>query len=199
MPLFLNIDEGNTRIWIWKIDGSEDLLLKSLPINFQKELMFIKAPLARLHYVSTRYLLKNYAKINSIHKDANGMPITGKKNEFISITHDNDFSAVAFSLKKVGIDVQEVTGKIKRIANRFVHKEDKININDEYRVLTLIWAAKEAVFKYLQKTGVVFKEELKIIQTGEDSLKAFFLRENEEEIIPLKFCTFDNYFLVYTT
>lgn len=198
MPLFLNIDEENTRIWVWQIDGSEGSLQKSLPLNFQEGLTLIKAPLARLHYLSTRYLLKNYAKVNFIDKDANGMPITGKENEFISISHDNDFSAVALSLKKIGIDVQEVTGKINKIASRFVHKEDKTYIKDEEMSLTLIWAAKEAVFKYLQKTGVVFKEELKINQTGEDSLEAFFLRENEEEKILLKFCTFDNYFLVYT-
>lgn len=198
MPLYKNITEEFGQIWVWKLDNSEESLVSDLPYLFQKQLKEITYKTTRLHFISTRFMLSKYANCNFIFKSENGVPKTKAKGDFISISHDNSYAAVANSNKKIGIDVQELSDKVIKISSKFVHFEDSTFFEDEVQHLTLIWAAKEALYKYLRKTGVVFKEELKITQVDAFELLGEYLVKNECENVRLKFLTFEDYILVYT-
>jgi phosphopantetheinyl transferase (holo-ACP synthase) len=52
--------------------------------------------------------------------------------------------------------------KIERIATRFLHDQESFALQGEGIIekLTLIWTAKEALYKALKKKGIIFSEQL---------------------------------------
>lgn len=199
MSLFLNINEDFGDIWVWKITNSDAGLVKKLSQTNQNLAQNIRHPLAFLHFVTTRYILEHKGGVSALEKTKTGIPITLQKDEFISITHDDEFSAVAKFSKKVGIDIQKKTPTLYKIKERFINNNDSTFYNnDELTHLTIIWAAKEALFKYLRKEEINFKKCFKITQVKENQLNASFRKNKEHEDISMKFITFDNYILVYT-
>jgi phosphopantetheinyl transferase len=84
----------------------------------------------------------------------------------ISITHSHQFSAIILSDEVVGIDIELQREKIIRIADKFADTEFSYlepNEKIEYiRKLTVIWGAKEAIFKIRNEKGISFKDHIKV-------------------------------------
>ena len=69
----------------------------------------------------------------------------------ISISHDGDLLAVALSYGSIGLDIQSVDDRVWRIKERFLNDVEKRWVeasHDPHASATLVWASKEAVFKY---------------------------------------------------
>jgi phosphopantetheinyl transferase len=102
--------------------------------------------------------------------DEFGKPHLHSKNrhtEFteVSITHSHHFSAIIVSNEAVGIDIEMQREKILKIAHKFVNDEElerqqKIDINDYIKKLTVKWGAKEAIFKIKNEKGISFKDHI---------------------------------------
>lgn len=84
----------------------------------------------------------------------------------ISITHSHEFSALIISDETVGIDIELQREKILRIADKFTNSEflylEPEKLQDYIRKLTVIWGAKEAIFKIRNEKGISFKNHIKI-------------------------------------
>jgi len=89
-------------------------------------------------------------------------PYLGEQlNTFISISHSKNYCAFGTSSKELGIDIEEMSPRIERIAERFVNSDEKQFISEEcVRDLTKLWTMKEAMFKLNNRTGIDFKTEL---------------------------------------
>lgn len=102
---------------------------------------------------------------NDLHYDEFGKPYFDCHN-YISITHSHNFAAIIVSHETVGIDMELQREKILRIADKFVDGEfDYLNpdILEEYlKKLTIIWGAKEAIFKIRNEKGISFKDHIKV-------------------------------------
>jgi 4'-phosphopantetheinyl transferase len=117
---------------------------------------------------------------HELHYDEFGKPYFDCHN-YISITHSHDFAAIIISDETVGIDMELQREKILRIADKFVDTENSYlsknsetqNIADYIRELTVIWGAKEAIFKIRNEKGISFKDHIRI--------DAFSLDENQTE------------------
>ncbi|MCX6351165.1 MAG: 4'-phosphopantetheinyl transferase superfamily protein [Bacteroidetes bacterium] len=68
------------------------------------------------------------------------------------------------SNKNVGIDIQEYTPKIERIAAKFVNKEEwkMIRLDLQKEQLHLVWGAKESMYKLYGKRKVDFRGHMNI-------------------------------------
>jgi phosphopantetheinyl transferase len=66
----------------------------------------------------------------------------------------------------VGIDIELQREKILRIADKFTNSEflylEPEKLQDYIRKLTVIWGAKEAIFKIRNEKGISFKNHIKI-------------------------------------
>jgi len=97
-------------------------------------------------------------------------------DKYISITHSHNFSAIIVSNKTVGIDIELQREKIIRIADKFVDEEfgylDKNDLDSYIKKLTVIWGAKEAIFKIRNEKGISFKDHIKIKSFRLDDTKA---------------------------
>ena len=193
MPLQVNkLFFNNINVSIWRIDETEDFLISNLDLSTKckKRLNSIKSPSYRKQFLSVRTLIKyNDIDLNDLFYDSNGAPFL-KNNLNISISHTNNYSAIALSKNPVGIDIQDYREKILSIRDKFIN-EFEIELIDTHSVndLTILWSIKESIYKIYKKQGLNFKKNIivqKITKDFEDSLslvndmdkKTFFKSKN---------------------
>ncbi len=175
MPLFYqqNIN-ATTRLAIWKIEETEDFFAGTVPL--QRE---ITHPHKRLQHLAARYLLR-YLFPGFPYEDiliaSTRKPFLANEQYHFSISHCGDFAAaIVSSSNRVGIDIEIPTAKVVKIANKFLHEQEQIEFgvgNSDSTVgqltdqpinqLTLLWSAKEAIFKWWGNGEVDFSEMIRL-------------------------------------
>jgi 4'-phosphopantetheinyl transferase EntD len=179
MPLIKTIHfNSSTKIFVWKITESFNRLNDEVQLNDKNRLRLagMKSELHQRGFLSVRKLLQE-AGYNDLdlYYDEFGKPHL-KDDKYISITHSHNFSAIIVSNETVGIDVELQRDKIIRIANKFVDKEfsylDKNDSESYMKKLTVIWGAKEAIFKICNEKRISFKDHIKVKVFEIDDLKA---------------------------
>ena len=169
MPLYKTIRVNDfTKVLVWKIDESlEDLTMGiKLTERSKKRVEAMKSVLHKQGFMSIRQLLKQagYADTDVFY-DAFGKPHLKDKN-YLSISHSFTFTAIIISKKKpVGIDVEKQRDKIVKIAHKFTPIEEYNTIaNHEALVskLTVVWGAKESLYKIYGKKKLRFLHHIYI-------------------------------------
>jgi phosphopantetheinyl transferase len=167
MPLYKTIIHNtNTSIFIWKIEESFNDLLRDVYLTkySSKRLDAMKSELHQRGFLSVRYLLKEagYAD-EDIYYNENGKPHL-KDGKHISISHSYHFSAIIISNMEVGIDIEKNREKIKIIQNKFVNFERGFIYKEDNYIeqLTVIWGAKESLYKIYPYGGLTFKNNIDI-------------------------------------
>ncbi len=88
----------------------------------------------------------------------------------LSISHSKNYCAIAYGEGEMGLDIEEIDGRIERISSRFLNESEHIFIGKHQQLdLTKIWTMKEAMFKLNPRTGIDFKTEL-LIETKEGTV-----------------------------
>lgn len=203
MPLFRTIKHSaNTSIYIWKIDESKAALLKEVQLT-EKSSARIEGMQSEIHqkgFISVRHLLKvaGYSD-NDLFYTSDGKPHL-KDGKRISITHSFGFSAIGISNCSIGIDIEKNREKIIKIAPKFVDKEynykDKKNLVE---FLTVIWGAKESMYKIHPDGGLLFKKHLPIkdFSLKDKQTTGWINKDPYFEQYNIYFQTFESYSLVY--
>jgi len=195
MPLFKTIQfSSTTQILVWKISESYEELYDAIILNDKNSIRLagMKSQLHQRAFLSVRKLfqLAGYSDFD-LYYDQFGKPnLTDGK--YISITHSHDFSAIITSNETVGIDIELQRDKIIKIADKFCDTEFQFlnpdNKEEFIRKLTVIWGAKEAIFKIRNEKGISFKDHIKV---------SLFDLNNEEAIAELHFNNLVKDFNIY--
>jgi len=169
MPLYKTIKiNSNTKILIWQITESYQELFDTVILN-ESNAIRLKGMKSEIHqraFLSVRKLFQEagYSDFD-LYYDEFGKPHL-HDGTYISITHSHQFSAIILSEIAVGIDLELQRDKIIRIADKFVDSEflflEKEKNQEYIRKLTVIWGAKEAIFKIRNEKGISFKEHIKV-------------------------------------
>lgn len=169
MPLYKTLTpDSQTTVKIWKITESFDELMTSIELRdvCMTRVMGMKSELHRRGFLSVRHLLAEFGYTDfDLYYDENGKPHL-KNGKHISITHSFEFSAVAVSDGLIGIDIEKQREKIGVIAHKFVEYEfDYLKEEDsEYvRKLTVIWCAKESLYKLFATPGLSFLQHCLVL------------------------------------
>lgn len=169
MPLYKSIVvNSQTTVKIWKIDESYTTLfqpLKLKPDNLER-VSNMKSEIHQRGFLSVRHLLREFGyRDEDLYYDDNGKPhLTDGKQ--ISITHSFNFSAVIVSDTLVGIDIEKQREIITHIAPKFVDYEFKYldRTDSNYmKMLTVVWCAKESLYKLYGTPGLSFKQHTLVI------------------------------------
>ena len=167
MPLYKTFTpKSDTQVYVWKIEASFEELSKDMELseNSMDRLAHMKSELHRRGFLSIRHLLKEAGYTDhDLYYTENGKPHL-KDGKCISITHSFNFSAIIISPHEVGIDIEKNREKIKIIQHKFVNFERGfINPDDCYiEQLTVIWGAKESLYKIYPHGGLTFKNDIDI-------------------------------------
>jgi phosphopantetheinyl transferase len=204
MPLYKTIKPNNhTTIYVWKIDESFDELSENIPLTDRSNnrLLSMKSELHQRGFLSVRHLLKkaSYSDFDLFY-NSNGKPhLTNGKH--ISITHSFTFSAIAISDKEIGIDIEKNREKIKIIQHKFVNFERGFIHNDDDYIqqLTVIWGAKESLYKIYPHGGLTFKNDIDInsFQISDKKTTGYIKVKDWDKNYDIRFEQIDGFTLVY--
>lgn len=169
MPLYKTITlNSSTQILVWEITESYQELFEAVVLNESNSnrLNAMKSEMHQRAFLSVRKLFQEAGYTDfDLYYDEFGKPHL-HDGKHISITHSHQFSAIILSDEVVGIDIELQREKIIRIADKFADTEFSFLKPDEkteyIRKLTVIWGAKEAVFKIRNEKGISFKDHIKV-------------------------------------
>ena len=138
--------QQTTKVLIWKIEESIADLRQgiSLSENSSTRLQSMKSELHQKGFLI-------YDEFGKPHL---------KDGKFISITHSYTFSGIIISETcPVGIDIEKQREKILKIAPKFTPFEEYktiANVDALVRKLTIVWGAKESLYKIYGKKKLLF-------------------------------------------
>ena len=174
MALFYqhNINE-TTRLAVWAIEEEEDFFLAKVPISRN-----IVHPHKRLQHLAGRYLLQwifpGFPYDEILIADTK-KPFLPNEQYHFSISHCGNFAAaIASRNQRVGIDIEISTPRVFNIVHKFLSEKERQdfgltadnvssilqNITPNSQLPTLLWSAKEALFKWWGWGDVDFSKML---------------------------------------
>ena len=194
----------NSKLLIWKIEETFEALADGIDLttHCQNRVDGMKSDLHRRGFMSVRHLLAEVGYTDfDLFYDTEGKPHL-KDGKHISITHSYTFAAIIISDIEVGIDIEMQRNKIIRIANKFTPLEEYRTLaNDDaiIRKLTIVWGAKEALYKSFAHPGVSFLENIYVddFRLDATSTTAKVEIENRKEVYKVDFEEFEGFTLVY--
>ncbi len=168
MPEVQIITDNDVRYGVWQNVESDDFFLNNLKLyNLeQQEVAALKAR-KKSEWLCSRYLLDqvtDHRLSGACLKDTFGKPYIDGSQDFISISHTFDFTAVIVSRKVCGIDLQVMVPKILTIGPRYISDREMTFIpeNNKLHYYHVIWGAKEAMYKCYGTKELDFKNQLVI-------------------------------------
>ncbi len=158
----------NTFLLVWKI--TEDVeTLNNLLINLTDTQT--TSPKHSLHWLASRACLTTHFGLDAIiviKKDIFNKPsmlVNGEKYH-LSITHCSNYAAVMFSkYRNVALDLEKVDDRITRVAHKFINGAEAEMLEDSKNLIhqqTLIWSAKETLYKFYGVKELDFKMHMTI-------------------------------------
>jgi 4'-phosphopantetheinyl transferase len=206
MPLYKTITVNNlTKVLIWKIEESFEELAAGIQLTdkSQERLDSMKSELHQRGFLSIRHLLKEVGlSDNDLVYDEFGKPhVTNGK--YISITHSFTYTGIILSDKvPVGIDIEMQRDKILKIAHKFTpFQEYKTIANHSALIskLTIVWGAKESLYKIYGKKKLRFLEHIYIedFLFEEERTTGTINYEQETGTYQVHFLEFDGFTCVY--
>lgn len=205
MPLYktITVDEL-TKVFIWKVEESLEWLSKGIVLteHCQKRVDGMKSELHRRGFMSIRHLMAEAGyQDHDLYYDDHGKPHL-KDDKYISITHSFNFTAIIISNKDVGIDIEKQREKILKIANKFTPLDEYHTLANEealIRKLTIVWGAKESVYKVIAQPGVGFLQHINVTDFDfDDSKTTTHVRYNGiDDWFDVSFLEFENFTCVY--
>src|SRR5579859_2571978 len=177
MPLFYqhNINES-TRLGIWHIQEPESFFLEKVPLKRD-----VTHPFKRLQHLAGRYLLPFLFPdfpLEEIRIADTRQPFLESERYHFSISHCSHFAAAIVSSDfRVGVDIELITPRIGLVAPKFLNEDEIHFLNEDYtrfleqwgleekvrrEFLTLIWSAKEALFKWYGRGELDFKKHMQL-------------------------------------
>ena len=168
MPLYKTITvNATTIVHIWKIEEDINTLSRNIKLtdHCQNRLEGMKSELHQRGFMSIRHLLAKAGYTDfDLYYDKNGKPHL-HDGKHISITHSYTFTAIIVSDQPVGIDIEKQRDKILRIAHKFTPIEEYYtltNADARMRKLTIVWGAKESLYKLYSQEGLSFLKHIDV-------------------------------------
>lgn len=202
MPIFFQHPVSDTtRLGIWKIEETEEFFKGNVPQHRD-----VTHPHKRLQHLAGRFLLQflfpdfpyELIKIADTKK-----PFLPNEQYHFSISHCGDYAAAIVSKdKRVGIDIEIQVKKISKIQHKYLSDEERSIFNiqlpdPDYKMLTLLWSAKEAVYKWFGDGEVEFIEHIRLkkLHEGNETINCFFAKTNQE--LNIHYRKFDHLLLTW--
>ena len=154
----------NTDIYLWKITEDFNTLFRQVQLKDVSlaRLEKMKSESHQKGFLAVRMLLQHVGHSDlDLYYDAFGKPhLKGEKH--ISISHSHEFSAMAISDKKIGIDLEKLKDKTLKIAPRYMDISHLEELSEEEKIVkaTIVWGIKETIFKIKNESGISFPEHI---------------------------------------
>ena len=206
MPLYdtITIDDS-TRSFLWKIDEDEQWLREHTELTeaCEERVSRMRSEIHRKGFISIRHLLAAAGyRSSDLHYDELGKPHL-TDGSHISITHSGSYTGIIVSKSTaVGIDIEKQRDKILHIAHKFTPISEYRSIaNTEalIRKLTMVWCAKESLYKMHSIKGLSFLHHIWIEDFAMDDSRTSgaVMYQGSRKEFEIDFLEFDGYTCAY--
>lgn len=199
MPIFFQQQlNEHTRLGVWKIEETEAYFKGNVPVHRD-----VTHPHKRLQHLAGRFLLQflypdfPYETIQVA--DTRKPFLPGELYHF-SISHCGDYAAAIVSRHdRVGIDVELVRPLVGELIPKFLSDEEKGLLNREMILeqSTLLWCAKESVFKWYGLGSVDFRKHIRLNSINEGPKTIDCLFEKDNTALTIHYRRFDSLMLAW--
>ncbi|PWL40171.1 4-phosphopantetheinyl transferase [Flagellimonas aquimarina] len=206
MPIYKTITVSpTTSVYIWKVTEPEEELSEGIVLtpHCQNRMDGMKSEAHRRAFLSIRHLLAITGYTDSdLFYDGAGKPHL-KDGNHISITHSHNFTGIIVSqTDEVGIDIEMQRDKILRIAHKFTPIQEYrtlANTDAIIRKLTMVWGAKESLYKIYAQKGLSFLRHIDVMDfTFDDSRTvAEILYKGKKSHYDVEFLEFEGFTCAY--
>lgn len=184
-----NLNKG--KVVVAQTGTEHEILFTKLKNHLTKEEQEIYSKIKnnkrKKEWLAVRFLLMQ--EIGSYHEifyTETGNPFV-KNNKNISISHSENLIALSISKNNTGIDIQVIEERINRISYKFVSDTERKFTENKAQITTLIWSAKECLFKIHQKGNLDFKSQLHISEITDKTLNAVIKIQESEKVFTLNY------------
>ena len=188
----------STKVKLWKLNLGE-LDYFELDEHDSNLIKAKKNELVREQFLAVRKTLQLEDPSYKIRYDESGKPFINSDLN-ISISHSKCMAAIVFSEHNLaGIDIEHKQNKIISIQNKFLNDSEKLENEYQYNVdyLTMMWTAKESIYKALGVKGVSFSDNIIIKNINKNKGHGYYIKGKEKYKFDLMFFSIDNYILCY--
>lgn len=204
MPVIKKIYFNDAKIGLWKLDEQlvdlENMILNQLSDGELTKYLTFKSSQRKKEWLATRLLLKEIKKSQFhtiISYNEACKPFTNKEN--ISISHTRNYVAIIISEnKQVSIDIEKISDKPIKIADKFLSENEKQNFDYKNPLIaTLLWSTKETVYKFYGQKQLPFIDEINILPSKiseNGSITAILFKERQ---LIIKHLIIDNNILTF--
>ncbi|RYY53398.1 MAG: 4'-phosphopantetheinyl transferase superfamily protein [Chitinophagaceae bacterium] len=205
MPIFFQQQiTPATRLGIWKIEETESFFRDNVPHHRD-----VTHPHKRLQHLAGRFLLQFLYPAfpyDLIHLAETRKPYLPSEEYHFSISHCGDYAAAIVSREtRAGIDVEIPVEKVAKIRHKFL-SDTEIGLfgvgeeqPEDLHLLTILWSAKEAVYKWYGNGKVDFSEQIRLLSINREqhSIDCHFTKTGTD--LQIRYGTFDNLVLAWVT
>ncbi|MDD4820619.1 MAG: 4'-phosphopantetheinyl transferase superfamily protein [Flavobacteriales bacterium] len=150
MPFIEEKYENNARIGFWHAVESEKSMRAGISLSPStiEKISKIRSQRRRCEILASRLLMYRMGISDTdLYYDKNGKPFL-HSGRYISISHTSHVVCVAVSDYPIGIDIQKISKKLQYVMSRFVRPKEKKEEREMSLIrMSIIWSAKEALFK----------------------------------------------------
>lgn len=165
MPFIKETQIDDVSISFWHITECQNEMLEFLPRsqNYAKQIETFRSEHRRKEWLAVRCLLHRQlgteAEISYL---STGRPVLLNNDLELSISHSGQLAALALAPSglEIGIDIEHDTDRAFRLAHRFLTKEEQEELVITPSDATLLWCAKEAVYKLCDTEGLSFLDDI---------------------------------------
>lgn len=196
------------KLGIWKIEEPESFFLRKVPLKQQ-----VTHPYKRLQHLAGRMLLPELFEdfpLQEIIIADTRKPFLEDEEYHFSISHCGNFAAaIASRENRVGVDIELVSPRLKGISAKFLTEGERKYLEKwqylstlHLQMITIIWSAKEAIFKWYGSGNVDFRKHIVldgVIVTGSDEWITipFLFKKDHNVSLKVMARTFDGLVLAY--
>lgn len=201
---------GGTKVAIWRIEEDESFFLQKVPLKAN-----VSHPYKRLQHLAGRFLLPELEEdfpLSEILIADTRKPFLENEQYHFSISHCGNYAAaIVSSGERVGVDIELVTPRMYTIAHKFLHESEQEYLHEwEYmskvhlELMTILWSAKEAVYKWYGKGQLSFREDMRLcgpVVFGSNDWIQFPFEFRKDGVVPLTIRAriFDPLVMAYVT
>jgi phosphopantetheinyl transferase len=186
----------DSKTGLWKITESYEVL-RTLS---QFDANGIMHEQRKIHRMASRLILNDLLSEYGVSQakilyQENGRPYLEHSSLEISLSHAVDYAAAAVSLHNpIGVDVEKIGPRVMRIQKKFMNETELENPDlDKLAWSTLVWSAKEAMFKLYGKGNLDFKENLLVTSKPQNLISGTIKTEKSSKELAIHYRIFDSY------
>jgi hypothetical protein len=207
MPIFLTKQiSPEITLAVWQIKETKQDLIGQLGTDLEDKSKPVNAAeTVGIHWFASRVLLQKFfvGQKVIIHKDKNNKPTLYINDEkyFISISHSFEYVGVMVSkTHELGMDIEKIDARIERVSNKFLNEKEKEFANNTL-TKTLIWSAKESMYKWYGKKEIDFKLHLLVDsfnpENNTQNFNALLSKNSISQNLDIHYFCIDDYVITY--